>query len=95
MWTGFDGSTWVAASEDILRFYMDPRNFLDEAYIFQFMSQKYDPAVHTREGLQSMLKGSFMENGQIGAGGSGSSSAGPGGSSGGSSTGGSPVVRCV
>lgn len=39
-----------------------------------------------------MLKGSFMENGQIGAGGSGSSSAGPGGSSGGSSTGGSPVV---
>ena len=92
VWTGFDGSTWVAASEDILRFYMDPRNFLDEAYIFQFMSQKYDPAVHTREGLQSMLKGSFMENGQIGAGGSGSSSAGPGGSSGGSSTGGSPVV---
>lgn len=81
VWTGFDGSTWVAASEDILRFYMDPRNFLDEAYIFQFMSQKYDPAVHTREGLQSMLKGSFMENGQIGAGGSGSSSAGPGGSS--------------
>lgn len=93
VWTGFDGSTWVAASEDILRFYMDPRNFLDEAYIFQFMSQKYDPAVHTREGLESMLKGSFMENGQIGAGNSGSSSAGPGGSSsGGSNTGGSPVV---
>ena len=40
-----------------------------------------------------MLKGSFMENGQIGAGNSGSSSAGPGGSSsGGSNTGGSPVV---
>ena len=92
VWTGFDGSTCVAPSEDILRFYTDPWNFLDEAYIFQFMSQKYDPAVHTREGLQSMLKGSFMENGQIGAGGSGSSSAGPGGSSGGSSTGGSPVV---
>ena len=79
VWTGFDGSTWVAASEDILRFYMDPRNFLDEAYIFQFMSQKYDPAVHTREGLESMLKGSFMENGQISAGTSGNSSpAGPG-----------------
>lgn len=26
-WPGFDGSAWVAASEDIIRYYMDPRNF--------------------------------------------------------------------
>ncbi len=26
-WTGFDGSNWVAASQDIIRYYMDPRNF--------------------------------------------------------------------
>ena len=35
-WTGFDGSNWVAASQDIIRYYMDPRNFLDDTYVFQF-----------------------------------------------------------
>ena len=81
VWTGFDGATWVAASEEVLRYYMDPRNFLDPAYVFQFMSQKYDPAIHTREGLEAMLKGSFMENKTI-AGSSGNST--PAGGSGGS-----------
>ena len=60
-WPGFDGSTWVAASEDIIRYYMDPRNFLDEVSVFQFLSQEYDASVHTREGLEGMLKGTFME----------------------------------
>ena len=93
-WTGFDGSTWVAASEDILRYYLDPRNFLDEASVFQFLTQKYDANLHTREGLQSMLKGTFMEGGlkvygggtSTGSGsGSSGSSGGPGVVSGGSS----------
>lgn len=60
-WPGFDGSTWVAASEDIIRYYMDPRNFLDEVSVFQFLSQEYDASIHTREGLEGMLKGTFME----------------------------------
>ncbi len=77
VWTGFDGAAWVAASEDVLRYYMDPRNFLDSVYVFQFMSQKYDPAIHTREGLEAMLKGSFMENKTIaGSAGNGTSSGG-------------------
>ena len=62
-WTGFDGSSWVAASEEILQYYMDPRNFLDEVYIFQFMNHKYDPATQTREGLQELVKGTFLEGG--------------------------------
>ncbi len=82
VWTGFDGSAWVAASEDVLRYYMDPRNFLDEVYVFQFMSQKYDASIHTKSGLEEMLKGSFMENKSIAGGGSSSS----GGSSNGSSS---------
>ncbi|MCD8082126.1 MAG: SH3 domain-containing protein [Clostridiales bacterium] len=60
-WVGFDGSSWVAASEDVIRYYMDPRNFLDSIYIYQFMSQSYDSSIHTREGLVSMLSGTFME----------------------------------
>ncbi len=60
-WPGFDGSSWVAASEDIIRFYMDPRNFINETYIFQFLSQSYDASIHTREGLTSLVKGTFLE----------------------------------
>ena len=60
-WTGFDGSSWVAASEEIIRYYMDPRNFLDDVYIFQFMNHKYDASIQTREGLEALVKGTFLE----------------------------------
>lgn len=60
-WPGFDGSSWVAASEDIVRYYMDPRNFLDETYVFQFLRQSYDSSAHTAAGLESMVKGTFMD----------------------------------
>ena len=78
-WPGFDGSSWVAASSDITSYYMDPRNFLDENYIFQFLLQSYDSSVHTTEGLQTMLKGTFMENGSVSSGGSSSGSSGSSG----------------
>ncbi len=60
-WPGFDGSSWVAASEEIISYYMDPRNFLNETYIFQFLLQSYDSSVHTREGLVSLVSGTFLE----------------------------------
>lgn len=83
-WTGFDGSTWVAASEDIIRYYMDPRNFLDDVYIFQFMSHGYDASTQTREGLQSLVRGTFLDGSTTGGGwenwnNNGSSATGPGG----------------
>ncbi|ANU49989.1 peptide-binding protein [Enterocloster clostridioformis] len=96
-WTGFDGSSWVAASEDIIRYYMDPRNFLDETYVFQFLNHEYDANTQTKEGLNSLINGSFLSGttNSTGTGGSdfssgpGSSSEGPGsggpGSSGSSS----------
>ncbi|ETP73909.1 beta- N-acetylglucosaminidase [Lachnospiraceae bacterium JC7] len=60
-WPGFDGATWVAASQGILEYYMDPRNFLDENYIFQFTAHKFDPAKQTLDGLKSMVQGTFLE----------------------------------
>lgn len=60
-WPGFDGATWVAASREIVAYYMDPRNFLDESYVFQFLEQSYKENVQNLSGLQTMLKGSFME----------------------------------
>ena len=81
-WPGFDGSAWVAASEDIIRYYMDPRNFLDSVYVFQFLDHKYNASVHTAAGLESMLKGTFMESSYSGSTSSGSSGSSGSGSSG-------------
>jgi len=94
-WTGLDGSTWVAASEGLLSYYMDPRNFLDEVSVFQFLDHNYNANLQTREGLQQMIRGTFLERGVIlngsgsgasgGSSSGGNSSGGPGGSSSGSS----------
>ncbi|HBG11186.1 MAG TPA: peptide-binding protein, partial [Clostridium sp.] len=59
-WIGYDGSSWVTASEDIVRYYMDPRNFLDETNVFQFMTHTYDGNKHTADGLKTMVKGTFL-----------------------------------
>ena len=55
----YSGGDWVKASREILAYYMDPRNFLDETYIFQFENQSYSSA-HTVEGVANLLKGTFM-----------------------------------
>lgn len=60
-WPGFDGASWQAASKDIIAHYMDPRNFLDEPYIFQFELQSYDPSIQTKEGLQKIVEGTFLD----------------------------------
>ena len=60
-WTGFDGSSWVAASKDIVAYYMDPRNFLNDTYVFQFLHHAYDRNAQTREGLTSLITGTFLE----------------------------------
>ncbi len=59
-WPGLDGSTWVAASSEIIAYYMDPRNFLTERGIFQFMEQSYDSSAQTRELLSRMVSGTFL-----------------------------------
>ena len=55
-----DGSNWYSASPDLIKYYMDPRNFLDERYIFSFESLAYDSA-HTKQGVQNILNGTFMK----------------------------------
>lgn len=84
-WPGFDGSTWVAASTDIVKYYMDPRNFLDETNVFQFLNHTYDSNSQTVEGLQKMVKDTFLAGGAAGSSGSsptgGDTNTGTGGNS--------------
>lgn len=57
------GSNWYAASRETIAYYVDPRNFLDERYIFMFENLSYNKNYHTRDGIELMLKGTFMESG--------------------------------
>lgn len=61
-WAGFDGPSWVQASDEILAYYMDPRSYLDSNYVFAFLDYSYD-ASQTKEGLANIVKGTFMEGG--------------------------------
>lgn len=58
-WYGLDGP-WVAASKEIIMYYMDPRNFLNDTYIFMFENQSYDPSYQTESGVKTILADTFM-----------------------------------
>lgn len=58
-WYGLDGS-WVAASKEIIMYYIDPRNFLNDTYIFMFENQSYDPSYQTESGVKTILADTFM-----------------------------------
>lgn len=59
-WVVFDGSDWVAASRELIAYYMDPRNFLDDVNVFQFETLSYDNSYQSIEGIQNILNNSFM-----------------------------------
>lgn len=66
-WVEFDSGGWVAASTELIQYYMDPRNFLDSTYIFQFIKQSYDASTlnttqlaQKKSDLTSMVKGTYL-----------------------------------
>ena len=58
---GRDGADWVQASSNIIQYYLDPRNFLSDPYIFMFESQSYDAENHTIEGVENIIGNTFMK----------------------------------
>ncbi|MGI6269660.1 MAG: SH3 domain-containing protein [Candidatus Howiella sp.] len=61
VWTPLDGASWVAASEEITAYYLDPRNFLDASEIFLFATHAYDSTYHTLEAVQRAVSGTFLD----------------------------------
>lgn len=55
----FDGGAWVAASKELVSYYMDPRNFLEESTIFQFESLEYE-TYQNKTGVKRLLDNTFM-----------------------------------
>lgn len=56
-----DNGQWYCASEKTVAFYMDPRNWLNETYIFAFETLSFNPNTHTLDGVKSILSGTFMD----------------------------------
>lgn len=62
----YDGtSRWVNASSGFVAYSLDPRNFLSDTQIFQFLMLSYDPSSQNIETVQSLLNGTFMESALI------------------------------
>ncbi len=59
-----EASNWVSASEKAVEYYLDPRNFLTEEYIFQFETTAYNES-HTISAVESILKSTWMYNSEI------------------------------
>lgn len=63
-WVVFDGR-WNAASESITSYYLDPRNFLNETSIYQFMEHGFDAGSQNRDTIKSIVSKNsscFMNN---------------------------------
>ena len=58
----FDGSTWYAANYDTIAYYMDPRNFLIDMYVFQFEALAYEKDLQTLSVVQKLLNGDYLNN---------------------------------
>ena len=54
-------SGWYVASRNTVSYYMDPRNFLADEYIFMFENLKYNDAIHTRAAVKGVSEGSFLD----------------------------------
>ena len=59
-WSSYDGKTWFAASDDLVAYYLDPRTYLYENYVFAFESLSYQQDVQNETGVEAILKGTFM-----------------------------------
>lgn len=55
-----DGTNWYSASPDVISYYMDPRNFLNDTDIFQFEALAYDSSQSSTV-VQSILSNTFMK----------------------------------
>lgn len=64
-WIVQDAGSWYQANTQTIAYYMDPRNFLNEKYVFMFESLSYDSSTQTIDGVTNILSGSFMDNRKI------------------------------
>ena len=58
----FVDNGWACASDEIVKYYLDPRNFLNETQIFQFVESSYNEKVQTLSTIKNSVNGTFLDN---------------------------------
>lgn len=61
----YDGGTARPVNIDMIKYYMDPRNFLNEKYIFQFEQLSFNENTHKISGVENSIANSFMNGKNI------------------------------
>ena len=56
----YDSGAWLQASQSAIAYFMDPRNFLNEADVFMFETLEFDERSQTREIVEHTLSKTFM-----------------------------------
>jgi len=59
--TRYEGGSWKCASNLAIQYLMDPRYFLNEYNVFQFLDIKFNETC-TKENIQKMTSGTFLNN---------------------------------
>ncbi len=59
-YTPFDGTKWVCASDELVAYYLDPRNFMDDQSVFMFLEDLKFSDYHTLAGVEAIAAGTFM-----------------------------------
>lgn len=58
----YHSGVWYSASKKAISYFMDPRNFLNEIDIFQFLDlNNYETGSVTLDGIKAQVKGTFLE----------------------------------
>ena len=65
-WVSKENGRWYYVSREVIKYYMDPRNFLNANSIYTFLQQSYDPVHQTEAGLRKVISGTFLEKGYDG-----------------------------
>lgn len=53
-WKTFDGGRWYQAKDSVIAYYLDPRNFLKERSVFQFMGHGFDASSQNTATIRSI-----------------------------------------
>ena len=57
----YDGGGWMAARNEVVQYFLDPRNYFDQQHIFAFEMLSFDSTAQTVDGVRNVVAGSFMD----------------------------------
>lgn len=60
-YTVLDSGRFYSANKNLVAYYMDPRNFLNESFLFYFEQLSYNSSYHTTSVVEKTLANSFLK----------------------------------